>query len=551
MKTYADRPWLEYLDPKINRHPTLSEKPVYQLLVDSFTQYPNHVALYFYGTEFTYAELECLTNKMANSITKLGVTKGDRVAICMDNCPQYVIAFFAILKAGGVVVQTTPMATGRELLYLLTDSGSKGIITLDYLWPRVKEVMDENGLNFAIVGSIDDYLPREPFPGRPFGIPENPPRIDPAPPVYSFRELLNEACTFVPPAINSREDVAVLQYTSGTTGFAKGVMVTHYNLVSYVILMSAMDWKSEPGKEVYPVTLPMSHNYGMYQTVVAPLAIGGKVVIMVRFHPDETLKIIDRLHPTIFRAVPTMLTMLITHPRIKEYDLSSIRHWIVGGAPVPDELVAKFRELSGANVVEGYGLTESTSGVVINSLYGQTYKGMGFPGIYTDARVVNPETGEDVPLGEVGELWLKGPTISPGYWGKPEETAKTFTDGWLHTGDLVRMSEYGVLEFVDRLKEMIIVSGFNVYPTEVENVLYEHPGVMEAAVIGWPDERQGEVVKAVIAPRKGVKLTAEEVIDFCKERLTTYKVPKIVEFMDSLPKNPTGKIQKKALKKKT
>jgi len=241
--------------------------------------------------------------------------------------------------------------------------------------------------------------------------------------------------------------------------------------------------------------------------------------------------------------------MLATHPRIKEYDLSSIRHWIVGGAPVPDELVAKFRELSGANVVEGYGLTESTSGVIVNALYGQTYKGMGFPGIYTDVRVVNPETGEDVPLGEVGELWLKGPTISPGYWGKPEETAKTFTDGWLHTGDLVRMSEYGVLEFVDRLKEMIIVSGFNVYPTEVENVLYEHPGVMEVAVIGWPDERQGEVVKAVIAPQKGVKLTANEIIDFCKERLTAYKVPKIVEFMDSLPKNPTGKIQKKALKR--
>ena len=550
MKTYADRPWLAHMDPRIDRNPILPETPVHQFLTDSFRKYPDHIALYFYGAEFTYAELESLTNKLANSLAKLGVRKGDRVALCMDNCPQYVIAFFAVLKAGAAVVQITPMATEREALYLINDSGSKGIVTLDYIWPRIKTVMNESPLAFAVVGSLYDYLPLTPFPVKPFAIPEKPLGIESAADVYEFKTLLNESCAFTPPVMNSRQDLAVLQYTSGTTGFAKGVMVTHYNLSSYVTLLMTMGYRDEPGKEIYPVTLPMSHNYAMFQTVVAPIAMGGKVVIMVRFHPDEALRVIDRLHTTIFRAVPTMLTMMIAHPRLAEFNLRSVRHWVVGGAPVPDELVAKFQQVSGANVVEGYGLTESTSGVVLNSLYDKTHKGMGFPAIMMDARVINPETGEDVPFGTDGELLLKGPAISPGYWNKPEETSKTFEGGWLHTGDIVRMSEQGVLQFVDRLKEMIIVSGFNVYPTEVENALYEHPGVMEAAVIGWPDERQGEIVKAVIVPRKDAVLKADEMISFCKERLTAYKVPKIIEVVDSLPKNPTGKIQKKALQKK-
>ncbi len=550
MKTYADRPWLDNMDSKIDRSPNLPEIAVHQLLTESARNYPNHIALYFYGTELTYAELMCLTNKLAKSLVRMGIGKGDRVALYMDNCPQYVIAFFAVLKAGAVVVQVTPMAMEREVLYLLNDSGAKGIVTLDYLWPRVRAVMSDSKLEFAAVGSIYDYLPLNPFPVKPFAIPDISPGFEPTAGVYEFRAMLNQACDFVSPDINPREDLAVLQYTSGTTGFSKGVMVTHYNLASYITLLMRMDHKSELGKEVYPVTLPMSHNYAMFQTVVAPIAMGGKVVIMVRFHPDEALKVIDSLHPTIFRAVPTMLTMMIGHPRIKEFNLSSVRHWVVGGAPVPDELVARFQEVSGANVVEGYGLTESTSGVVLNSLYDKTHKGMGFPAILMDARVINPLTGEDVPFGTDGELLLKGPAVSPGYWGKPEETAKTFKDGWLYTGDMVRMSEQGVFQFVDRLKEMIIVSGFNVYPTEVENVLYEHPGVLEAAVIGWPDERQGEIVKAVLVPKPGVELNPDEIISFCRERLAAYKVPKMVEIVSSLPKNPTGKIQKKALKKK-
>ena len=550
MKTYADRPWLDHMDPKITKNPSLPDIPVHQLLTESAKKFPNHTALYFYGTKFSYTELETLTTGLAKSITELGIAKGDRVAIYMDNCPQYVIAFFAVLKAGAAVVQVPPMLAERELSYLVADSGARAIFTLDYLLPKVKTVMSGSSLQFAVSSSLFDYLPPDPIPSRPFGIPQQALPFEPAAGVHEFKSLIGNAGDYSSPAINNKKDLAVIQYTSGTTGFAKGVMITHHNLASYVTMLQYMDYKNEPGKEIYPVTLPMFHNYGMFQTVVAPLAMGGKVIIMVRFHPEEALMMIDQLHPTIFRAVPTMLIMMMNHPKIKEFNLSSIRHWIVGGAPVPDELVAKFNEISGANVVEGYGLTESTSGVVLNSLYEKTHKGMGFPAILTDARVVDLTTGEDVPLGADGELLLKGPTISIGYWGRPEETAKTFKDGWLHTGDIVRMTEQGVLQFVDRLKEMVIVSGFNVYPTEVEGVLYEYPGVLECAVIGWPDERQGEVVKAFIVPKPDVNLDASQIINFCKERLSAYKVPKLVEIVGSLPKNPTGKILKKELKKK-
>ena len=549
MQTYADRPWLKHMDPKIPREYDFPESPVHQLLTNSFRQFPDNVALYYYGTEFTYSELESLTNKFANALISLGVNPGDRVALFMDNSPQYVISFFSVLKVGAVVVQVSPLAVERDLRMICADCRPRGIITLDYLSNRIKSLLEDKQLEFAVISSLLDYLPVNPFPAHPFGVQIDRAPVSSLPGIYDFRSLLNQLKDFTPPIIR-QHDLALLQYTSGTTGTPKGVMITHYNLVTYVWGLILLDYKNEPGREVYPVTLPMSHNYAMFQTVVAPLAMGGKVVIMVRFHPEEALKVIHALKPTIFRAVPIMFNFLVHYPGLKAYDLSSVRHWVVGGAPVPEELIKKFGEVSGANVIEGYGLTESTSGVVLDCYYAKTGLGMGFPAPYLDVRVVNPETGQDVAVGKEGELLMKGPTISPGYWERPEETEKTFRDGWLHTGDIVRMTEQGVLQFVDRLKELIIVSGYNVYPTEVENVLYEHPAVFEAAVIGFPDERQGEYVKAVIALKPGAQVEKQEIIDFCRERLSPYKVPKIVEFVEQLPKNPTGKILKKELRQR-
>ena len=346
----------------------------------AFQKYPHHTAIFFYGTEFTYAELESLTNKFANSLAALGIVKGDRVAPLHGQLPPVRHRLLRLYE-GGRRRRANPRPW-RPNVSWPTSSATRepgGSSPSTYLWPKAKAVMNDSTLEFAVVGSLYDDLPIRPVPCKPFSIPDAPVPFERQENVYAFSSLLNNACTFTPPAMNSRKDLAVLQYTSGTTGFPKGVMVTHYNLVSYISILRNMDYKSRDGEEVYPVTLPMSHNYAMFQTVVAPVAMGGKIVIMVRFHPDEALRVIDTLHPTIFRAVPTMLAMMAAHPGIKGFDLHSVRHWIVGGAPVPDELVAKFQEVSGANVVEGYGLTESTSGVVLNSLYEKTHKGMGFP----------------------------------------------------------------------------------------------------------------------------------------------------------------------------
>jgi long-chain acyl-CoA synthetase len=547
MSIYSSRPWLQAIDPLVPREIELPEIPVYKFLSDSFEKFPNNIAIYYYGTEFTYAEMEHLTNKLANGLKNIGIKKGDRVAIHMDNCPQYAFGFFALMKLGAVVVQASPMASAKELLAMVNDSGAKGIITLDYLLGKVREIFDESPLEFIVVGSLHDYLPINPFPCAPFAVPDPLP-IPQQENIFEFNKLLNQSCQFDCADINPREDLAVLQYTSGTTGIPKGVMINHYNITSYVTCARMLDYKNIEGQEVYPVNLPLSHNYAMFQTLVLPVSLGGKVVIMVRFHPDEALKTIHYQRCTCFRAVPTILAILAQHPKLEEFDLTSVRHWIVGGAPVPEKIVNVFKKVSGGNVAEGYGLTETTSGAIINRLYGQTLAGMGMPFIGTDIRVIDPGTDEDIPIGETGELLIKGPTVSAGYWEKSEETAKTFEDGWLHTGDLVRLTAEGVLQFVDRLKELIIVAGFNVYPSEVENTIYQHPAIMEAAVIGKPDERQGEIVKAIVRLKPGFELKEEELIAFCQERISPYKVPKIVQFVEDFPRTAVGKILKRALK---
>jgi long-chain acyl-CoA synthetase len=519
-------------------------------LTEPYEKYPNSTAVFFYGTEYTYAEIETLSNKIANSLQQLGIRKGDAIGICLDNCAQYVPALFAILKAGAMVVQLSPLLTPRELLVLIKDSGARGVFTLDYLSPKFEAIKEDSDLEFVIVTSLYDSLPLNPFPCKPFGIPEGCLPMNRDDRVLRYTDILNNKAAFEPVPVDPKKDVAMLQYTSGTTGIPKGAMITHWNLSSYIRLMAIRDVMAEWGKDVYLVTLPMSHNFAITQTVILPLYIGGVSVIMVRFHPEETLKMIHHKRVNVLRGVPSMVSMCCHHPNVRQYDLSSIRHWTIGGAPVPQEVADDFRALTGVRVVEGYGLTETTSGIFGNEWYrDQKSRGFGYVLDQHDLRVIDKDTGKDVPIGQLGELWIKGPTVTIGYWKNPQATAESITDGWLHTGDIVVMHEDGMVQYVDRLKELIIVQGFNVYPTEVEDILYKHLGIMETAVIGIPDEKKGEAVLAVVKLKPGSTTTADEFLAYCKENLAPYKIPQAIRFVDDFPRTAAGKILKKELKK--
>jgi len=548
MLNYSDRFWEKHIDPNV-RHVELTEITFLDLFLQSYQKYPDHTAIFFYGMEYTYAEVEALSNKMANTLIELGVKKGDHLGICMDNCPQYVVAMLAMFKVGATLVQISPLLAPPEILFILNDSNTLGVFTLDYLFPKIAGLKDQSSIGFIAVTSLYDCLPMKPFPCLPFILPENRLPIPKEDWVYDYRDMLNQKANFVPQVLDCKTDVAMLNYTSGTTGKSKGAMISHFNLSSYIRLITARDYKTEFGKDVYLVTMPMSHNFAITQTVIAPLYVGGKIVMMAKFHPDETLKLMHHCRVNVARGVPAMVSMCTHHPEVEKYDLSSLRHWTVGGSPVPEEVGQAFFRITGARVVEGYGLTESTSGIFTNEWYrDQEERGFGKVFQDHDLRVVNPETGENVPVGETGELLIKGPTISIGYYNNPEATAKTFRDGWLHTGDLVRMTERGTVQYVDRLKDLIIVSGFNVYPGEVEDVLYKHDSVMEVAVIGIPDEKRGEVVCAVVKLKPNTSTTPEELIELCTKNLAPYKVPRVIKFVDDFERTGAGKIIKRKLR---
>ena len=549
MVTYADRPWKKTLDEHILQI-DLPEVAAYRLLTEPCEKYPHNRAIFFYGNEYTYSEIDALSNKLANSMSHLGIRKGDCIGVCMDNCPQYVSILFAILKVGATVVQLSPLLTSRELLVLINDSRSKAVFTLDYLFPKIETIMAESPLEFVVVSSLYDCLPREPFPCKPFAVPEGPIAIKNHPWSYTFTDFSKNRVAFDCPPIDAKRDVAMLQYTSGTTGVPKGAMISHWNLSSYIRLMSVRDTMVQWGEDIYLVTTPMSHNFAITQTVILPLFLGGTSVIMVRFHPEEFLKMVHNLRVNVTRGVPAMVSMCGQHPNLKNYDLSSLRHWTVGGAPVPQELADEFKSKTGVRVVEGYGLTETTSGIFANEWYrDQKHRGFGYILEQHDLQIVDPLTGQEVPIGQEGELCIKGPSVTIGYWNNPQATADVLTDGWFHTGDMVRMMEDGLVQYVDRLKEMIIVQGFNVYPTEVEDILYSHQAVMEVAVLGVPDPKRGEAVLAVVKLKPGQTVEAEDLIKFCKDNLAPYKIPGNILFVADFPRSAAGKIMKKELKK--
>lgn len=546
------KPWLQNYPDDIPATLEYSSEPVQQYLVNAAEKFPEKIAIHFMGKEITYKKLYEDTLNLAGYLQGLGITKGDRVAIMLPNTPQAVVSYFAILMAGAIVVQTNPLYTERELEYQMKDSGANAIITLDILYPRVSKIMPQTNLQHIIVTAIKDYLP---FPKnlvypfiqkKQYGLVVN---VKHEGSTHLLTEILKmKPQTLIKHDFDFEEDLALLQYTGGTTGFPKGVMLTHKNLVSNATMCQAWLYKAKPGEESVLGILPFFHVYGMTTVLILSVMQAQKMILLPKFDVVTTLKTIHKQRPTLFPGAPTIYIGLLNHPDLKKYDLSSIEACISGSAPLPVEVQQKFEEVTGGKLVEGYGLTESSPVTHSNFLWDRPrVKGsIGVPYPDTDAAIISVE-GEHVPVGEIGEIAVKGPQIMKGYWNRPEDTAQTLRDGWLLTGDLGYMDEHGYFFVVDRKKDMIIAGGYNIYPREIEEVLYEHPEVKEVVAAGIPDPYRGETVKVYIVLKEGSTVTEDELNQFVRKYLAAYKAPRLYEFRKELPKTAVGKILRRTL----
>lgn len=548
-----NKPWLKHYPPQIPHTLTYEETSLQQLLKNTAEKYPNKIAIHFNGKELSYQELYDSALKFAGYLQKIGIQKGDRVAIMLPNTPQSVISFYGVMMVGGIVVQTNPMYTERELAFQMKDSGAKAIVALDILFPRIKKIQGETELEHIIITAIKDYLP---FPKnlvypfiqkKQYGYSV---KVEHKGNDHLFTEIMKHPALQEPIMnINFEEDLAILQYTGGTTGFPKGVMLTHKNLIANTKMCQAWLYKCREGEEIVLGALPFFHVYGMTTVMIFSILQASKMVLIPKPDPEVLLKTIQSQRPTMFPGAPTMYIGILNHPELSKYDLSSIDSCISGSAPLPVEVQEQFERLTGGKLVEGYGLTESSPVTHANLLWdGERVKGsIGLPWPDTLAEIRSVETGEPLPVGEIGELVVKGPQVMKGYWNRPEETQEVLKDGWLHTGDMGYMDEEGYFYIVDRKKDMIIASGYNIYPREIEEVLYEHPAVKEVVVAGVPDPYRGETVKAYIVLKEGATVTEDELNKFARKNLAAYKVPRKYEFRDELPKTTVGKILRRQL----
>ncbi|CAH0346284.1 AMP-binding protein [Bacillus sp. CECT 9360] len=548
-----NRPWQGLYPAEIPTTLTYEEKPLQSFLKDSSLEFPDKVSIHFMGKELTFKEVYESSLKFAAYLKELGIKKGDRVAIMLPNIPPAVISYFGILMAGGIVVQTNPTYTERELEYQMKDSGAKAIVTMDLLFPRVTNVVQATDIEHVIVTAIKDYLP---FPKnliypfiqkKEYGIVVN---VEHEGNNHLLKEILKSD---VPEEINIpidiENDLALLQYTGGTTGFPKGVMLTHKNLLTNAQMSEAWLYKSKRGEESILGILPFFHVYGMTTVMISAILQAQKMILLPKFDPTTTLKTIHKQRPTIFPGAPTIYIGLLNHPDLAKYDLSSIDACVSGSAPLPVEIQDRFEKATGGKLVEGYGLSETSPVTHANFVWDEPrVKGsIGVPWPDTDAAILSLETGEPVETSEIGEIAIKGPQVMKGYWNRPEDTEATFKNGWFLTGDLGYMDEKGFFYVVDRKKDTIIAGGFNIYPREIEEVLYEHEAIQELVVAGVPDPYRGETVKAYIVLKEGATVTEEELNEFARKHLASYKVPRKYEFRNELPKTTVGKILRRAL----
>ncbi len=556
MTISEQRPWLDNWPENVPKHLDYPDKSLGEIFDDTCSQYSDRPAVIFpynqkMDSTISYAQLKAWVDSFATSLSQLGVKKGDVVGIRLPNTIHYVIAYFAAMKLGAIVTANNPLYKAAEVEHQFNDSGAKVLVVMDIVYEEAARALPKTKIEKVIGCNIADFMPGlKRFLGKLLGkIPQAPMSAD----VLRFTDLLHTKPSLPKVELNPREDLAVLQYTGGTTGRPKGAMLTHYNLVCNAYQTKAWEWKNRPGEDLICGVLPLFHIYAM-TTVMNLAVISGSSMLLFPKPPEDwavLLAAIEKYKVNLFPGVAALYNAINNHPKVKEYDLSSIRACLSGAGPLPEQIQTRFEELSGARLIEGYGLTEASPVTHANPLYGRRKIGsIGLPFPDTEAKIMDKDTGEkELEPGRIGELVVKGPQVMKGYYNT-DENSDVLRDGWLYTGDLGTVDEEGYFKIVDRKKDMIKRSGYSVFPAEVEEYLYQNEHVLECAVIGIPDKKSGEEIKAFIAlkPESVGKVSEQDIIQWAKDNMAAYKYPRLVEFREEIPKGTAGKILRRELK---
>ncbi len=548
-----DRIWHKSYVSEVPKSVDFEDLSISEFLSRTAKKFPKRCALTFLGKRISYAELERLSNRFANALIKLGVKPGERVGLLLPNVPQIVIAYYGIWRAGAVAVPVNPLYTDREIEHQFNSSGTTSVVTLDLLAPRALAMRSATKIKTVISAHINDYLPfptKQLYPHVKKGMYF---KYERQPDYYQFLDLMREGSPKSPGDLTKLDDLALIPYSGGTTGLAKGVSINHRN-VSYItqILQAWLfDVKERPESEL--AIFPFFHMAGFTAVMNMCIINGWNAILVPRPEPKAVMDMLMKYKSTIVLAVPTIFVGILALPEFKKADLSFVTGFFSGAAPLPTETINALKDATGATIVEGYGMTESTTLITVTPWRGTLKPGsVGVPLPNTDLRIVDIETGEkDMPLGEEGEIIFRGPQLCQGYYNNPEETESSFKDGWFYTGDIGKMDEDGYVYIVDRKKDMIIAGGYNIYPRDIEEVLYEHPKILEACVLGVSHEYRGETVKAFVVLKPGETVTEDELDAYCRKNLAPYKVPRLYEFRESLPKSAIGKILKKELREES
>ena len=546
----SDQVWLNSYEPEVPHTIEIPDLTLPEFFERTARAYPNNTATIFFGQRLTYAQIEAQANQFAFGLQAIGVKPGDRVALLLPNCPQFLIALYGALKMGAVVVPQNPVSAARELNAQFNDAGVETVVILGAIAQRVQEAMSGTQVKRVILTDVQDYLPpvmslmqsvksrRE----EAAGLSSNPNSL-------SFLGLIRDSeIEYTRPQI-APDDTALLLYTGGTTGTPRAVMLSHRNLVANALQMNAWVWDArEERKEAFLAVVPFFQCYGLTVVMNLAISVGGALILLPRFTIKEVLRSITRFRPTIFPGVPAIYSAIANHPLAQRYDLRSIRVCISGEMPLPTEIAQTFESVTGARLVEAYGLTEASPVTHCNPVHGERGVGsIGLPIPLTDARVVDHETRTPMPIGEVGVLVVRGPQVMQGYWGQEEDTAAVLQDGWLYTGDMARQDAHGYFYVVARKNDLIVVDGQYVYPREIEEVLLQCDKVQEVVVAGVPNRQGDEIIKAYVVLKADMEVTERELRAFCSERLENHKVPARIEFREGLPKTGYGKYLRREL----